>query len=466
MMKIKKALPFALIVVTLCTILALGVSATCDPYCDYHYEDITEATCTENGYRVYTCSICGDSYDDEIVATGHNYEGEVTESATCTESGTMTYTCEYCGDSYTESISPTGHNYEEYYVAPTCASVGYSCGKCIVCGYIDMTYGYTEVPALTYHEKYENGICVVCGASSAGSCTHTYKYESCGAETHISKCTKCGLTQGEEIGHAWSDDKTLVEDIDEFTAIYQFTCTDCGYVTNKQVSTACDGNHNWLYMKVDGTYHRQECTVCATTGATSAHTFDDGVLVQAPSLNQEGVTIYTCTLCGYHKEEITAALTIDTLLSKMTDTEANELFEHIFFYGAEEDCGKFQRKFMENTNIGYWYAKYFATEIFPDIAENGAHSEYYNQFKTSYYGILNVVPSNSADYQQGYNDAISSVIDKNPVQGLFQGMWSGVMLFITVLGNGIGIGGITLSSVIITLAVIFAAIFIVKITRK
>ena len=465
MMKIKKALPFALIVVTLCTILALGVSAEDCNHANMTYEDITEATCTESGYRVYTCPDCGYSYDDEVVMD-HYYQSEVTESATCTESGTMTYTCEYCGDSYTESISPTGHNCEEYYVAPTCASVGYSCGKCTVCGYIDMTYGYTEVPALTYHEKYENGICVVCGASSAGSCTHTYKYESCGAETHISKCTKCGLTQGEEIGHAWSDDKTLVEDIDEFTAIYQFTCTDCGYVTNKQVSIACDGNHNWLYMKVDGTYHCPFCTVCSTTGATSAHTFDDGVLVQAPSLNQEGVTVYTCTLCGYHKEEITAAFTIDTLLSKMTDTEANELFEHIFFYGSEEDYGKFQRKFMENTNIGYWYAKYFATEIFPDIAENGVHSEYYEDFNDVYYAILAKNPSNTLDYQKGYDDAMNSVIDENPIQGMFQAMWSSVILFVVTVSDGMGIGGITLMSVLVTFAIFALVWFIFKVIRK
>ena len=460
MMKIKKALPFALIVVTLCTILALGVSAEDCNHANMTYEDITEATCTESGYRVYTCPDCGYSYDDEVVMD-HYYQSEVTESATCTESGTMTYTCEYCGDSYTESISPTGHNCEEYYVAPTCASVGYSCGKCTVCGYIDMTYGYTEVPALTYHEKYENGICVVCGASSAGSCTHTYKYESCGAETHISKCTKCGLTQGEEIGHVWSDDKTLVEDIDEFTAIYQFTCTDCGYVTNKQVSTACDGNHNWLYMKVDGTYHRQECTVCATTGATSAHTFDDGVLVQAPSLNQEGVTVYTCTLCGYHKEEITAALTIDDILSRCTSDDAVALFDALY--------EKFKSTIMDDSvaasEIGYWFNNYFATEIFPDLDENHYSSKYWSEYGDIYMTIYDGLTDNDIAYELGYNDAISAVVDENPIQGLFQGMFAGLSLFYQTLANGISIGGVSLGGIVTTLAVFVLVYFVIKLIK-
>lgn len=460
MMKIKKALPFALIVVTLCTILALGVSAEDCNHANMTYEDITEATCTESGYRVYTCPDCGYSYDDEVVMD-HYYQSEVTESATCTESGTMTYTCEYCGDSYTESISPTGHNCEEYYVAPTCASVGYSCGKCTVCGYIDMTYGYTEVPALTYHEKYENGICVVCGASSAGSCTHTYKYESCGAETHISKCTKCGLTQGEEIGHVWSDDKTLVETIDEFTAIYQFTCTDCGYVTNKQVSTACDGNHNWLYMKVDGTYHRQECTVCATTGATSAHTFDDGVLDQAPSLNQEGVTVYTCTLCGYHKEEITAALTIDDILSRCTSDDAVALFDALY--------EKFKSTIMDDSvaasEIGYWFNNYFATEIFPDLDENHYSSKYWSEYGDIYMTIYDGLTDNDIAYELGYNDAISAVVDENPIQGLFQGMFAGLSLFYQTLANGISIGGVSLGGIVTTLAVFVLVYFVIKLIK-
>lgn len=63
-----------------------------------------EATCTEAGVRTYTCS-CGDSYTENIPATGHSYVSKVTKAATTTEEGIMTYTCSKCGHSYTQPIA-------------------------------------------------------------------------------------------------------------------------------------------------------------------------------------------------------------------------------------------------------------------------------------------------------------------------------------------------------------------------
>ena len=63
-----------------------------------------EATCTEAGVRTYTCS-CGDSYTENVPATGHSYVSKVTKAATTTEEGIMTYTCSKCGHSYTQPIA-------------------------------------------------------------------------------------------------------------------------------------------------------------------------------------------------------------------------------------------------------------------------------------------------------------------------------------------------------------------------
>ena len=38
-----------------------------------------------------------------------NYTGSITKEATCTEAGVRSYTCS-CGDSYTENIPATGHS--------------------------------------------------------------------------------------------------------------------------------------------------------------------------------------------------------------------------------------------------------------------------------------------------------------------------------------------------------------------
>ncbi len=46
------------------------------PVCEHLYDNgvVTAPTCTEEGYTTYTCALCGDRYDDELVAAlGHNY---------------------------------------------------------------------------------------------------------------------------------------------------------------------------------------------------------------------------------------------------------------------------------------------------------------------------------------------------------------------------------------------------------
>lgn len=65
----------------------------------YQVTDSRDAACVEDGYKVYTCSKCGDSYREDIPATGHSYgEWTVTRQETCTEAGQQTSTCVVCGD--------------------------------------------------------------------------------------------------------------------------------------------------------------------------------------------------------------------------------------------------------------------------------------------------------------------------------------------------------------------------------
>ena len=65
--------------------------------------DWIDATCT----APKTCSICGAV---EGAALGHSYVETVVD-ATCTATGTKTYTCSVCGDSYSEEIPMIPHNY-------------------------------------------------------------------------------------------------------------------------------------------------------------------------------------------------------------------------------------------------------------------------------------------------------------------------------------------------------------------
>ena len=69
-------------------------------------KEIFPASCTTDGYTIYTCS-CGDSvytaYDQ--FATGHAYDdGVITTEPTVDTEGVKTFTCTACGDTYTETV--------------------------------------------------------------------------------------------------------------------------------------------------------------------------------------------------------------------------------------------------------------------------------------------------------------------------------------------------------------------------
>lgn len=116
----------------------------------------TDATCTEEGKIVYTCSGCGDSYTEAIGALGHNYERHVTPP-TCSENGMINDVCTNCGDTVSESITAFGHSYGTTTNAPDCTtdgSITYTCGFC--------GDSYSETIAATGH-SYVDGVCSACG---------------------------------------------------------------------------------------------------------------------------------------------------------------------------------------------------------------------------------------------------------------------------------------------------------------
>ncbi|MCD8344533.1 MAG: hypothetical protein LUC38_01020 [Oscillospiraceae bacterium] len=60
-------------------------------------------------------------------------EGAVTTEATCTEDGVKTYTCSVCGDSYTEVVSATGHTFgtpEIVWASDNTATATVACRSC------------------------------------------------------------------------------------------------------------------------------------------------------------------------------------------------------------------------------------------------------------------------------------------------------------------------------------------------
>ena len=181
--------------------------------------DAREATCTEDGYTGdEVCTVCEEivKQGEVIPATGHSWdEGVVKTEPGCCEEGVMHYTCTVCGETKEENISPKGHQYEKTVIDPTCTASGYDEYVCTVCGY-------------EYHDHFTaplgHGATEVKNAKGA-TCTED-------GYTGDEVCTVCGqiVKQGETIpalGH-----KTELRNAKEAT------CTEDGY-TGDEVCTVC-----------------------------------------------------------------------------------------------------------------------------------------------------------------------------------------------------------------------------------
>ena len=125
---------------------------------------MVEATCTENGYTIYQCSLCGAFVkDDYVLSPGHTLgsEGEVT-LPTCTEEGYTTYTCESCGEQIVKDyVDPLGHtpSGNAEVIPVQCLNAGVTIDTCVDCG--EPLYS-NYIPMLG-HTLGEDGNCTVCG---------------------------------------------------------------------------------------------------------------------------------------------------------------------------------------------------------------------------------------------------------------------------------------------------------------
>ena len=119
---------------------------SCKPKHEHSYSSSkVEATCTEQGYTVYTCE-CGETYKDNYVpAKGHSFgEWQVVTEATEEAEGLKERVCA-CGEKETEVLPKLEHvhKYTSTVVEPTCTEKGYTEHVC-ACG---ESYKDAEVPA-------------------------------------------------------------------------------------------------------------------------------------------------------------------------------------------------------------------------------------------------------------------------------------------------------------------------------
>ena len=358
--------------------------------CEHHWDQgeiITEATCTEEGEKKFTCSICGDEKKEKVSATGHQHTeirnkkeatcketgysgdtwckdcgkkilsgqtiaktenhswdaGKVTTKATCTEEGEKTFTCSICGDKKTEKISATGHQHTEIRnkKEATCKETGYSgdtwckdCGKKILSGQTiaktenhSWDAGKVTTKATCTEEGEKTFTCSICGDEktekvSATGHQHTEirnKKEATCKETGYSGdtwCKDCGkkILSGQAIAktedHSWNQGEITKEPTCKEKGEKTFTCSICGNTKTEKVSTT-DHQHMEIRNQKNptckeagysGDTYCADCGVKISSGKTIAktknHNWDGGVITTEPTCTERGEKTFTCTICG------------------------------------------------------------------------------------------------------------------------------------------------------------------------
>ncbi len=283
------------------------------------------ATCDKAATYYYSCA-CGAKGDKTFGhgnALGHNWGDPTVTNATCTTDGAKTYTCTRCSKTKTETITKLGHKFEWTVTKKaTCDEAGEKMETCSVCN----ATGKTEKIEATGEHSYS------WATVTAATC------EGNGSQNYI--CTKCKKVFDTKVipatGHKFG----------EWEVTKKATCTENGSRTRKCTNTGCIKTESevitatghdysdvaWTYY--NEAYHTRKCKNCDTI-ASEAHTVSDGkCTVCNHDVSVSSVISVTDpgVLADWAKKELTAdtvvRLDADMTLSK--ETIFNVKNQHVF----------------------------------------------------------------------------------------------------------------------------------------
>jgi hypothetical protein len=316
----------------------------------YEVTDQKDATCTEKGHIIYTCTTCDDTYTTELPVIAHDYQAGEVVAPICTEKGYTVYTCTMCKDSYkddyTDEVAHTaGDPVKENEVAATCTEEGSydSVVYCTVCGG-EISREEVTVDALGHKSETIPAVeatCTSTGLTEGQKCStcgeileeqkeipvldHEFSYKDNGDGTHAvtckncdynetevhsyenGVCSACGAKEPEEPVEPDECDHTYLASFqweEDNTCTATFTCKDCGdthtvdaQVTVEETPATCTENGERVYTAVasygDMTVDNQGKTeVIPMTG----HSYVDTVI--APTETKKGYTEHVCSACG------------------------------------------------------------------------------------------------------------------------------------------------------------------------
>ena len=276
-----KQLKYLLLIIALCVLMA-----ACNSVCvhEYRSEITTEATCTQEGERTFTCIHCQHSYVEAIEATGHDYQPDAIEKeATCAEEGIRIYLCSACGDSTNQSIERLPHTLGETVITkePNCTLEGECMGTCTVCGAEQVTQSVAP-----------NGVHVLVNkVTRAATCTDPGE--------GVNECEFCQYSepcQYEPAEHTYGNDQVLSPASCTKDGTVQKTCSLCAFTTQETVPAF---GHNWSGASCT------QAGVCATCGVTGSKTDHNYVTVSDEKRSHPFASyrVKKCNSCGTEKSE-------------------------------------------------------------------------------------------------------------------------------------------------------------------
>ena len=321
-------------------------------------------TCTEEG-KITTaiyCEVCNEQISNEtqiIPATGHNFGDEqIEQAATCTEDGVKKSTCSICGETKTEVISRTGHTPGDFetVVEPTCINSGLEQEKCTVCGAITKE---NEIPALG-HDLDEIIVEPTCEKEG----------------TKTTYCKRCDYEETEKLPvseHTLGDFVVINAPTCTESGLEEQRCTVCGKLIQSSTIPALGHTPGEMVIEnevaatctEDGSFDEVvRCEVCneilsSTTKTVEkfGHSQSDPVEENRvePTCTEDGSfeTVVYCNLCGEEliREENTIPNTgHDYVLTETIETSCVKDGQKVFTCSK---CGDVQKETLPATGHVY-----------------------------------------------------------------------------------------------------------------
>ena len=328
---------------------------------DYEVDEYYEwPSCSAEGNGVYACTVCGDTYEGSIPATGeHQYPYYPSSTtATCTEGGINTYICYECNNhTITEEVGPLGHDINTWFglietVKPaTCTESGiglYTCQRCqlnveneIAATGHNMVNGDIDFETHTCVATCNNGCGTTETISTLGMKADPYEFTISGEET---------LT-GEIVANA-NENYTyykvvLPEGVTEgyLTIVVNSDNSYCYFV---EANEKYDSQYGTMFeMQSDGTYLLAVSTNYGEETITVTATFEKAVVPNKGETAEKAVQIEfpneahtsTGTFWYYYQAsagKLTINVTSGTATSIKYGTDAENMVEYTGTFNSED----------------------------------------------------------------------------------------------------------------------------------